>query len=167
MLGHSSSLYCGGHAAGQLWPLEVGFQPMPDDEACTLSTLWSVYSHSYNPGMWRESLLKLPISPGPADWVGFALLGRGGGKMRGLAQDFYWKTLKTSATRSAVPPGAGILGFVLGRGWQWSSLSHLGTEQTTKGAAPFLLALRNHTCVACCPCLLLSTWVVGPAGTHF
>ena len=60
--------------------------------------------------------LKLPISAGPADWVGFAPLGRGGGKMRGLAQDFYWKTLKASATRSAVPPGAGVLGFVVGRG---------------------------------------------------
>lgn len=33
--------------------------------------------------------------------MGFALLGRGGVKMRGSAQDFYWKTLKTSATRSA------------------------------------------------------------------
>ena len=66
--------------------------------------------------MGRESLLKLPISAGPADWVGFALLGRGGGKMRESAQDFYVKTLKTSATRSVIPPGAGMLGFVVSRG---------------------------------------------------
>lgn len=53
------------------------------------------------------------------DQAGFAVRGSSADETRELAQGFYWKTLEASATSSAIPLGAEMLGFVWGEGEGW------------------------------------------------
>lgn len=83
MAANRSSLYYGGHIAGQRGHLEVAVEPRSDDEVCTLlpyeiSTLTTITQSC------ESGFLKLTTSDFSTDQVGLALLGQGGDLMQGL-----------------------------------------------------------------------------------
>lgn len=80
MAGNRSSLYDGGHIAGQLGHLELAFESRSDDEVCTLLP-HEIFTLTTITESCEEGFLKLTTSDFSADQVGLALLGKGGDLM--------------------------------------------------------------------------------------